>query len=300
MSNSECAVVDEDNFGEKELNKFFNFGGSSSPSGSSSSSFNDTPSLTFLDICGALCGALGLSYQEVSEIEKDWENPLPMNYEEDELLDKSGYNLEQSPDDSADDSAVDNPLFKEIIESLQSDVNDITSTISLEEIVKGWSSTTPTISLEEIVKGWSASNSTCPTTVAHPLFGMDPDIPCHVDMLPIPDLPRSKTPETTKSVSKPVFFSAKTVPEDRKRKHEQVETNSADDLNAKRKKVGAYTHEERRAKIAEWMAKRPFRIWMKRVEYNVRKNFADSRLRVKGRFVKKEDEDLLRELLNMS
>ena len=33
-------------------------------------------------------------------------------------------------------------------------------------------------------------------------------------------------------------------------------------------------------------------------KYDVRKNFADSRMRVKGRFVKKEDEDLLRELVS--
>jgi hypothetical protein len=44
------------------------------------------------------------------------------------------------------------------------------------------------------------------------------------------------------------------------------------------------------------MAKRKKRIWTKRVKYDVRKNFADSRLRVKGRFVKKEDEELLRTL----
>ena len=31
----------------------------------------------------------------------------------------------------------------------------------------------------------------------------------------------------------------------------------------------------------------------------VRKNFADSRLRVKGRFVKKEDEEIVRDLMNM-
>jgi hypothetical protein len=36
------------------------------------------------------------------------------------------------------------------------------------------------------------------------------------------------------------------------------------------------------------------------VKYGVRKNFADSRLRVKGRFVKKEDEELVRELLKIT
>jgi hypothetical protein len=65
-------------------------------------------------------------------------------------------------------------------------------------------------------------------------------------------------------------------------------------------RVGAYSPASRRARIARFMAKRKKRIWTKRVKYDVRKNFADSRLRVKGRFVKKEDEELLRELMNMT
>ena len=40
--------------------------------------------------------------------------------------------------------------------------------------------------------------------------------------------------------------------------------------------------------------KRKQRVWTKKVKYDVRKNFADSRLRVKGRFVKKEDEEWIR------
>lgn len=63
--------------------------------------------------------------------------------------------------------------------------------------------------------------------------------------------------------------------------------------------VGAYSPESRRARIAKFLDKRQHRIWKKRVKYDVRKNFADSRLRVKGRFVKKEDEELLRDLMNM-
>jgi hypothetical protein len=65
-------------------------------------------------------------------------------------------------------------------------------------------------------------------------------------------------------------------------------------------KVGSYTREERRRIIDRFIKKRDQRIWRKRVKYDVRKSFADSRLRVKGRFVRKEDEDQLRELLVMA
>ena len=52
--------------------------------------------------------------------------------------------------------------------------------------------------------------------------------------------------------------------------------------------------------ICRFFEKRKQRVWTKKVKYDVRKNFADSRLRVKGRFVKKEDEELLRELMNLA
>jgi hypothetical protein len=41
-------------------------------------------------------------------------------------------------------------------------------------------------------------------------------------------------------------------------------------------------------------------VWSKTIKYDVRKNFADSRLRVKGRFVRKEDESLMRELMSLT
>ena len=58
--------------------------------------------------------------------------------------------------------------------------------------------------------------------------------------------------------------------------------------------VGAYSPESRKVRIERFMEKRNHRVWTKSVKYDVRKNFADSRLRVKGRFVKKEDELLMR------
>jgi hypothetical protein len=64
--------------------------------------------------------------------------------------------------------------------------------------------------------------------------------------------------------------------------------------------VGAYSPESRKVRVDRFMEKRNHRVWTKTVKYDVRKNFADSRLRVKGRFVKKEDELLMRELMSMT
>ena len=63
--------------------------------------------------------------------------------------------------------------------------------------------------------------------------------------------------------------------------------------------IGAYSPESRRERVDRFVAKRDRRVWKKKVKYDVRKNFADSRLRVKGRFVKKEDEEMLRDLMTM-
>ena len=67
-----------------------------------------------------------------------------------------------------------------------------------------------------------------------------------------------------------------------------------------KKMVGKYSPRSRRARIERFLRKRKERVWTKRVKYDVRKNFADSRLRVKGRFVKKEDEEIVRDLMNMA
>jgi hypothetical protein len=47
--------------------------------------------------------------------------------------------------------------------------------------------------------------------------------------------------------------------------------------------VGAYSPEQRRLRIEKFIEKRSRRVWTKKVKYDVRKNFADSRLRVKVR-----------------
>ena len=63
--------------------------------------------------------------------------------------------------------------------------------------------------------------------------------------------------------------------------------------------VGAYTPEERKIRIERFLEKRRNRVWTKRVKYDVRKNFADSRIRVKGRFIRKSEEEVLNGLATM-
>lgn len=61
--------------------------------------------------------------------------------------------------------------------------------------------------------------------------------------------------------------------------------------------IGIYGPEARKKLIANYLEKRKRRVWTKQIKYNVRKTFADSRLRVKGRFISKVNEAMLREAL---
>ncbi|OMJ83138.1 hypothetical protein SteCoe_15991 [Stentor coeruleus] len=54
------------------------------------------------------------------------------------------------------------------------------------------------------------------------------------------------------------------------------------------KKIGTITMEERKEKVKKYLEKRKRRIFTKRISYACRKRVADSRIRVKGRFVTKE------------
>lgn len=65
----------------------------------------------------------------------------------------------------------------------------------------------------------------------------------------------------------------------------------------KGKKIGIYSPEARRIRIKKFLEKRKKRVWRKKVEYAVRSNFANTRMRVKGRFMSKTDEALLKECL---
>ena len=56
-------------------------------------------------------------------------------------------------------------------------------------------------------------------------------------------------------------------------------------------KIGAYTKEQRRVLIANFRAKRQRRVWRKQIKYDCRKKLADTRPRVKGRFVSRDADD---------
>ena len=50
-------------------------------------------------------------------------------------------------------------------------------------------------------------------------------------------------------------------------------------------RVGVYTREERQKRIERFREKKLKRIWRKQIKYDCRKRLADTRPRVKGRFV---------------
>lgn len=56
-------------------------------------------------------------------------------------------------------------------------------------------------------------------------------------------------------------------------------------------RIGIYTPAERAAIISKFNSKRTRRTWKKKIRYNCRKNLADRRMRVKGRFVKRSVEE---------
>ena len=63
--------------------------------------------------------------------------------------------------------------------------------------------------------------------------------------------------------------------------------------------IGRYTPAMRRQRIRHFLDSRKTRNWTKKVKYGVRKDFADSRLRVKGRFLPKADERFLLDVMYM-
>ena len=66
-----------------------------------------------------------------------------------------------------------------------------------------------------------------------------------------------------------------------------IQANS-NDTEDNTKKIGYYTKEERQLIITKFREKKSKRCWNKQVKYYCRKRLADTRPRVKGRFIPKE------------
>jgi hypothetical protein len=62
-------------------------------------------------------------------------------------------------------------------------------------------------------------------------------------------------------------------------------------MDASCPRVGAYTKEERQVIIAKFRAKKMRRVWRKQIKYDCRKRLADTRPRVKGRFVSRKERE---------
>ena len=58
-------------------------------------------------------------------------------------------------------------------------------------------------------------------------------------------------------------------------------------------RIGIYTKDERTEILTRFLKKRTSRCWRKKIRYGCRKNLADRRMRVKGRFVKREEDVVL-------
>ncbi|GMI05793.1 hypothetical protein TrVE_jg12813 [Triparma verrucosa] len=58
--------------------------------------------------------------------------------------------------------------------------------------------------------------------------------------------------------------------------------------------IGIYSSPERQTLISRHLLKKSSRNWKKKIRYSCRKNLADRRMRVKGRFVKREDDEVLK------
>ncbi|RLN92082.1 hypothetical protein BBJ28_00010196 [Nothophytophthora sp. Chile5] len=61
-----------------------------------------------------------------------------------------------------------------------------------------------------------------------------------------------------------------------------------------------YSPKSRQKRVEKYREKRAKRVWQKEIRYDVRKSSADTRLRVKGRFVTNEDATLVKELLSFT
>eukprot|EP00522_Entomoneis_paludosa_P013038 CAMPEP_0172449614 /NCGR_PEP_ID=MMETSP1065-20121228/8269_1 /TAXON_ID=265537 /ORGANISM="Amphiprora paludosa, Strain CCMP125" /LENGTH=545 /DNA_ID=CAMNT_0013201319 /DNA_START=881 /DNA_END=2518 /DNA_ORIENTATION=+ len=143
-----------------------------------------------------------------------------------------------------------------------------------------------------------ARSAAAPATLAAPAVAIKPaptmSAPASILPATTPDAPPSSSPPPT--LPAVTSYTATTTTTTNSSTTTTVtvtaSTNTAtlpmDKLN-KDGRIGIYFPDARKARIARFHAKRARRIWRKRIKYDCRKKLADSRPRIKGRFVKRSD-----------
>ena len=135
-----------------------------------------------------------------------------------------------------------------------------------------------------------------------PISSLEPDF----GMTPLPNFSSASNPsffdKKKSEVLSPLFALSKTdcgkaplIIEKRERNFDifslksvkpQSELHQSNDEPSKM--IGNLTAKERKEKIEKYQEKRKHRIWNKKTSYDCRKKVADKRLRIKGRFVTRE------------
>jgi len=73
-------------------------------------------------------------------------------------------------------------------------------------------------------------------------------------------------------------------------KRQAAELTDSEEIKPNKERIGVYTPRSRKQLLEKFHEKRKRRVWRKKVRYDCRKNFANNRVRVKGRFVKKDEQ----------
>jgi hypothetical protein len=98
--------------------------------------------------------------------------------------------------------------------------------------------------------------------------------------LPVPTSVESHAPQNMVSTMPPFVSSLPALI-----------TSDLEPVDSGNMRIGAYTKQERQAIIERFRAKKKRRVWRKQIKYDCRKRLADTRPRVKGRFVSRKERE---------